>query len=160
MGIGDPICVVCLLAATYIAAWPLARKLYNAHGGNRNRGLESVSDGYGKAAPDIEDESVSEAERLAAKARLLEELSGLNLTHRQQLLAARFVCRPDPSSPPDRQEYLTIRRDIVGNRQARVVNRCRFDSSQTVSEEHIAGYCCNPGYAQCPFWRSKEDIAA
>jgi len=119
-----------------------------------------VSDGYGRAAPDIEQEPVSEAERLAAKAHLLTELSGLNLTHRQQLLASRFVCRPDTSSPPDRQEYLTIRRDIIGNRRARVVNRCRFDSSMTVDEGHVAGYCCNPGYAQCPHWRSKEDIAA
>jgi hypothetical protein len=119
-----------------------------------------VSDGYARVASEVEQEPVSEAERLAVKARLLKELSGLNLTHRQQFLAARFVCRPDPSSQPDRQEYLTIRRDIVGNRRARVVNRCRFDSSVTVNEEHIAGYCCNPGYAQCPFWRSKEDIAA
>jgi hypothetical protein len=119
-----------------------------------------VSDGCGKVTPEVEPGSVSNAERLAAKARLLEELSGLNLTERQQLLAARFVCRPDPSIPPDRQEYLTIRRDIIGNRQARVVNRCRFDPSMTVGERHIAGYCCNPGFARCPFWRSKDDIAA
>jgi hypothetical protein len=119
-----------------------------------------VSDGHASVAGEVESRSVSESERLTAKARLLEELSKLNLTQRQQLLAARFVCRPDPSVPPDRQEYLTIRRDIIGNRQARVVNRCRFDPSLTVGERHIAAYCCNPGYARCPFWRSKDDIAA
>ncbi|MBN1918102.1 MAG: hypothetical protein JW889_09350 [Verrucomicrobia bacterium] len=101
---------------------------------------------------------VSEAERLEAKARLLERLAPLNLTRRQQLLASCFVCRPDPSARPDNQEYVTIRRDIVGNRRARIVNRCRFDSSLTVDEDHIVGYCCNPGFAQCPFWRSRDEI--
>ena len=119
-----------------------------------------MSDGHASVAGKVEPRSVSEGKRLAAKAHLLEELSGLNLTQRQQLLAARFVCRPDPSIPPDRQEYMTIRRDIVGNRQARVVNRCRFDPSLTVGERHIVAYCCNPGFARCPFWRSKDDIAA
>jgi hypothetical protein len=113
-----------------------------------------------RVTSEAERESVSDAERVAAKACLLSELAGLNLTERQQLLAARFVCRPDSSVPPDRQEFLTIRRDIVGNRRARLVNRCRFDSSLTVDEDHIAGYCCNPGFAQCPFWRSRDDIAA
>ena len=128
--------------------------------GNRNRGLESVSDGHTSVTREVEPESVSRTERLAAKARLLEELATLNLTQRQQLLATRFVCRPDPYAPPDHQEYLTIRRDIVGNRRARVVNRCRFDTALTVDERHIAGFCCNPNYAKCPFWRSKDDITA
>ena len=123
-------------------------------------GVGSVFDGTAHVTGEIEPTEVSQSERLEAKARLLEELAPLNLTQRQQLLAARFVCRPDPSGPPNRHEYVTIRRDIVGNRRARVVNRCRFDSSLMVDEEHIAGYCCNPGFAQCPFWRSKEDIAA
>lgn len=122
--------------------------------------MESVSNGHKSVAGEVEPGVVSEAERLAAKAHLRSELVGLNLTERQQLLAARFVCRPDPSVPPDRQEYLTIRRDIIGNRKARLVNRCRFDSSLNVSEDHVIGYCCNPGFAQCPFWRSRDDIAA
>jgi hypothetical protein len=124
------------------------------------RGLESVSDGTPHTTGEVEPTAVSQAERLEAKACLLEELNGLNLTERQQLLASRFVCRPNPSARPDNHEFVTIRRDIVGNRRARVVNRCRFDSALTVDEEHIAGYCSNPGFAQCPFWRSRDDIAA
>ena len=119
-----------------------------------------MSDGYAHATGELGPSEVSEADRLEAKARLLDEVAALNLTERQQLLASRFVCRPDPAAPPDRHEFMTIRRDIVGNRRARVVNRCRFDSSLTVDEEHIAGYCCNPGFAQCPFWRSRDDLAA
>jgi len=139
---------------------PLARELCKGMLATSDRGLESVSDGAAHVTGEVEPGAVSQAERLDAKARLLKKLAPLNLTQRQQLLAARFVCRPDPAAPPDRHEYMTIRRDIVGDRRARVMNRCRFDSSLMVDEEHIAGYCCNPGFAQCPFWRSKEDIAA
>lgn len=119
-----------------------------------------MSNGHKSVAGEVESGLVGEAERLASETCLRGELAGLNLTERQQLLAARFVCRPDPSVPPDRQEYLTIRRNILGDRRPRLVNRCRFDSSLTVSEDHVVGYCCNPGFAQCPFWRSRDDIAA
>ena len=128
--------------------------------GNQDRGTTLVSNEHRRTTGELELEPVSEEERLEAKANLLEELASLNLTERQQLLASRFLCRPDPAAPPDRHDYLTIRRDILGNRQARVENRCRFDVTLTVDEDHVAGYCCNPGYASCPFWRSKKDIAA
>jgi hypothetical protein len=118
-----------------------------------------VSSEYGPTAHELEVEPVSEQQQRRAKAHLLEELAGLNVTQRQHLLASRFLCRPDPAAPPDRNDYLTIRRDIVGNRQARIVNRCRFDETLRVDENHIAMFCCNPGFARCPFWRSKDDIA-
>jgi hypothetical protein len=118
-----------------------------------------VSNEYGRSTGQLGVEPVSPEEQLEANASLLEELARLNLTQRQQLLASRFLCRPDPAAPPDRNDYLTIRRDIVGNRRARVVNRCRFDATLRVDENHIVKFCCNPGFASCPFWRSKDDIA-
>ena len=118
-----------------------------------------MSSEYGRTTGQLGVEPVGAEEQLEAKASLLEKLAGLNLTQRQQLLASRFLCRPDRAAPPDRNDYLTIWRDIVGNRRARVVNRCRFDSTLRVDEDHIATFCCNPGFARCRFWRSKDDIA-
>ena len=98
-----------------------------------------MNDNSGKAA----------GERI--KQEMFEEINGLNNTEKVYRLKELFQCRPNPKNPPDRHGFIMIKRGILNNRTAEIINKCRFYRDDEVDLDHILEFCCNE-FKKCPFY--------